>query len=101
MRKVLRILAIIYASYLALALLVITPALNLLPPWLAKKYLDREYHSEFVWFNPFTLSLELYETQLPERDGERFASLERASVNQSLASLNKPGIGLEKLEGLQ
>lgn len=101
MRKVLRILAIIYASYLALALLVITPALNLLPPWLAKKYLDREYHSEFVWFNPFTLSLELYETQMPERDGERFASLERASVNLSLASLYKPGIVFDKLEVIQ
>ncbi len=101
MKKILRILAIIYISYLALVLLVITPALNLLPPWLAEKYLGREFHSEFIWFNPFTLSLELYETRLPELDGSRFASLERASVNLSLASLYKPGVVFDELRVTQ
>jgi uncharacterized protein involved in outer membrane biogenesis len=86
-RRVIRILAISYISYLALVLLAITPALNLLPPWLAKKYLDRELHSEIIWFNPFTLSLEMRKIELPEHDGAPFFSLERATVDLSLASL--------------
>ncbi len=87
MKKVARILAIIYASYLALVLLVVTPALNLLPGWAVKKYLGRDFHSEIIWFNPFTLSLELNKTAIPELDGSRFVSLDSASVNLSLESL--------------
>jgi hypothetical protein len=86
-KKALRILAIGYISYLALVLLVITPALNLAPPWLVKKYLGREFHSEIIWFNPFTLSLELRRTELPEHDGTPFVSLDRARVDLSLSSL--------------
>ena len=86
-KRLIRILAIGYLGYLGLVLLVVTPALNLLPPWLVKKHLDREFHSEFIWFNPFTLSLELRKIALPEHDGARFASLDRASVNLSLESL--------------
>ena len=80
MKRVVRIPAIIYVSYLALVLLVVTPALNLLPGWAVKKYLGRDFHSEFVWFNPFTLSLEMRKTAIPELDGSRFVSLDRASV---------------------
>ena len=87
MKKVVRILAIIYISYLALVLLVVTPALNLLPGWAVKKYLGRELQSEIIWFNPFTLSLELQKTAIPELDGSRFVSLDRATVNLSLESL--------------
>ncbi len=87
MKRVLRILATAYIGYLLLVLLVLTPALNLAPPWLVKKYLGRELHSEMVWFNPFTLSLELGRTELPEHDGSRFLSLDRARVDLSLASL--------------
>jgi hypothetical protein len=96
-KKALRILAIGYASYLALVLLVITPALNLLPPWLVKKYLGREFHSEIIWFNPFTLSLELRKTELPELDGTRFVSLDRATVDLSLASLWSGALVLDEL----
>ena len=87
MKKVLRILAIIYLSYLAIVLLLVTPALNLLPGWAVKKYLGRDLHSEIIWFNPFTLSLELNKTEIPEPDGSRFVSLDRATVNLSLESL--------------
>ncbi len=97
MKKVLRILAISYASYLALVLLVITPALNLLPPWLVKKYLGREFHSEIIWFNPFTLSLELRKTELPEHDGTRFVSLDSATVDLSLASVWSGALVLDEL----
>jgi len=86
-KRVVRILAIIYASYLALVLLVVTPALNLLPGWAVKKYLGRDFQAEFIWFNPFTLSLEMRKTGIPELDGSRFVSLDRASVNLSLESL--------------
>jgi hypothetical protein len=80
-------LAIAYVSYLALVLLVVTPALNLLPGWAVKKYLGRDLHSEIIWFNPFTLSLELNKTGIPEPDGSRFVSLDRASINLSTESL--------------
>ena len=56
MKRLIRILAIGYLGYLGLVLLVVTPALNLLPSWLVKEHLGREFHSEFSWFNPFTLS---------------------------------------------
>ncbi|MBP6724121.1 MAG: AsmA family protein, partial [Halioglobus sp.] len=87
MKRALRILAISYIGYLLLVLLVVTPALNLAPPWLVKKYLGRELHSEIVWFNPFTLSLELRRTEVPEHDGSRFLGLDRARVDLSVASL--------------
>ncbi len=87
MKRVIRILVIIYLSYLAFVLLLVTPALNLLPGWAVKKYLGRELQSEIIWFNPFTLSLELNKTAIPELDGSRFVSLDRASVNLSLESL--------------
>jgi len=87
LKQVLRILAIAYSGYLLLVLLVLTPALNLAPPWLVKQYLGRELKTEIVWFNPFTLSLELRRTELPEHDGSRFLSLDRARVDLSLASL--------------
>ena len=87
MKKAIRILAIIYISYLLLVLLVITPALNLLPAWLIKKHLGREFHSEMIWFNPFTVSLEVRKTELPELDGTPFLSLDRATVDLSMSSL--------------
>ena len=40
-----------------------------------------------VWFNPFTLSLELREIKIPEPDGTRFFSLQSAGVNLSMSSL--------------
>ncbi len=87
MKRALRILGISYIGYLLLVLLLVTPALNLAPPWLVKKYLGRELHSEIIWFNPFTLSLELRRTELPEHDGSRFLSLDRARVDLSVESL--------------
>jgi hypothetical protein len=86
-RKFIRIVGICYLVYLAIVLVIITPALNLLPAWAVEKYLGRELHSEFTYFNPFTLSLEVGKTELPEHDGARFFGLEHATVNLSTASL--------------
>lgn len=87
LKRVLRIVAIACIGYLLLVLLVVTPALNLAPAWLVKKYLGREFHSEVIWFNPFTLSLELRRTELPELDGTPFVTLDGATVDLSLESL--------------
>lgn len=97
MRKVLRILGIGYLIYLALVLLVITPALNLLPPWLAKKHLGREFHSEFTWFNPFKLSLETRNAELQERDASAFVSLDSAVVDLSLASISSGALVFDEI----
>jgi hypothetical protein len=86
-KKFIRILGIFYLIYLAIVLVIITPALNLLPAWAVEKYLGRQLHSEFTYFNPFTLSLEVGKTELPEHDGARFVGLEHATINLSTASL--------------
>jgi Domain of Unknown Function (DUF748) len=86
-KKIIRILGICYLVYLAIVLVIITPALNLLPAWAVEKYLGRQLHSEFTYFNPFTLSLEVGKTELPEHDGARFVGLEHATINLSTASL--------------
>ena len=87
MKKFIRILGICYLVYLAIVLVIITPALNFLPAWAVEKYLGRQLHSEFTYFNPFTLSLEVGKTELPEHDGARFVGLEHATINLSTASL--------------
>jgi uncharacterized protein involved in outer membrane biogenesis len=86
-RKFIRILGICYLAYLAIVLVIITPALNFLPAWAVEKYLGRQLQSEFTYFNPFTLSLEVGKTELPEHEGDRFVGLEHATVNLSTASL--------------
>ena len=97
MKKFIRILGISYLAYLVIVLVIITPALNLLPSWAVKKYLGRELHSEFTYFNPFTLSLEVGKTALPEHDGARFVSLTHATINLSLASLWSGALVFDKL----
>ncbi len=91
MQLVLRSLAFIYLAYLAIALLIVLPALNFLPQWYVKNQLGRELHSEIILFNPFTIALEVREAELPELDGERFVGLHNATVNLSLASLWREG----------
>ena len=103
MRKIIRILAIIYLVYLGLVLLVVTPALYFLPAKYVKDYLGRDLHADFILFNPFTLSLEARKLALPDPDGSPFVSLDSASVNLSLASIWRPGIVFDRVAvlGLQ
>ncbi|MCB1679994.1 MAG: DUF748 domain-containing protein [Halioglobus sp.] len=100
MRTILRTLAIIYLAYLAITVLVIIPALNFLPHWYVQKTLNRTLHSEIILFNPFNLSLEARDVALPEHDGQRFVSLQQATVNLSLESIWQPGWVFDKV-GLQ
>jgi hypothetical protein len=96
-RKFIRILGICYLVYLAIVLVVITPALNFAPAWAVEKYLGRQLHSELTYFNPFTLSLEVGKTELPEHDGARFFGLEHATVNLSTASLWSGAVVFDKI----
>tara|TARA_R110001599_G_scaffold353870_1_gene601354 strand:+ start:144747 stop:147566 length:2820 start_codon:yes stop_codon:yes gene_type:complete len=99
-KKFIRILGICYLVYLAIVLVIITPALNFLPAWAVEKYLGRELHSEFTYFNPFTLSLEVGKTELPEHDGERFVAFDQATINVSTASLWSGALVFDKM-GIQ
>lgn len=98
MNKIIRTLLIAYIAYLGLAILVIMPALNFLPPWFVKKELGRELHTEIVLFNPFTLALEVRKAALPEHNGERFADLDKAEINLSLSSLWQQGLVFDALK---
>ena len=97
MRLVLRSLAFIYLAYLAIALLLVLPALNFLPHWYVKNQLGRELHSEIILFNPFTIALEVRKAELPELNGERFVGLYNATVNLSLESLWTEGWVFDEL----
>ncbi len=102
MRTMIRVLAILYSTYLAIVILLITPALNFLPPWYVQQTFGRQLHTEMVLFNPFTLALEVRQAELPELEGERFFGVHKAAVNLSLESLWKEGWVLDavKVEGL-
>lgn len=97
MKTLVRSIAIAYGIYIALALLVVTPALNFLPKrYIADNY-GREFDTQWVWFNPFTLSLEVREAALKQPNGEGFVALDAASINLSTSSLWRPGIVFDAL----
>ncbi|MCB1689780.1 MAG: DUF748 domain-containing protein [Halioglobus sp.] len=91
MRTFLRVVAITYLVYLAIALLLISPALNLLPHKYLKDNYGRELQTGWVLLNPFTLSLDISEAQLSDNTGERFVGFSEASIDLSLESLWQPG----------
>lgn len=97
MNKLLRYIGITYLAYLVLALLVVTPLLNFLPHKYLRDNYARELSTRFVWFNPFTLSLEVREAALPEKNGEQFVAFDAASVNLSLSSIWQEGIVFDRL----
>ena len=97
-RILIRVLAIAYIAYLAIAVLVVTPALNFLPPWFVQQTFDRQLQTDIVLFNPFAMSVEARQVELPERDGQRFAALEKAEVNLSLESLWQKGWVFDQIQ---
>jgi len=94
----LRVVLWAYLSYLAISILVVTPALNFLAPWAVQKYLGRELQTEIILFNPFTLSLEVKQAEMPEHDGERFLGLGRGLVDVSVESLWQPGVVIDAID---
>ncbi|HEY7776131.1 MAG TPA: DUF748 domain-containing protein, partial [Kineobactrum sp.] len=95
MRQIIKAALLAYLGYLALSILVLLPALNVLAPWLARDYLHRELGTELIIFNPFTLTLEVREATLAEPTGEAFLDFTRAELNLSLASLVQPGLAFD------
>ncbi|MFT4613868.1 MAG: hypothetical protein ACI9NT_001009 [Bacteroidia bacterium] len=96
-QKLLKLTLIVYVIYLVLALLVITPALNIFPARYVQDNYDRDLQIRLVWLNPFTLSLEIRRLALPEPSGEQFVTLDSASVNLSLTSVFREGVVLDAL----
>ena len=97
MRIALRGLAYSYIAYLVVTFLVLLPALNFLPPWLAKEHWGRTLTTELVLFNPFTLALEARGGALSEPDGSEFLDFERVEANLSLASLIQSGVVFDRV----
>lgn len=91
MQKFLRIAAIAYLVYLALALLVISPALNLLPHRYLQENYGWELETGWVLLNPFKLSLDISDADIRDPEGETVLSFSSGSVNLSLGSLWRPG----------
>lgn len=103
-RRLLRTLLMAYLAYLALALLVLLPALNIAAPRLAEQYLGRRLDSELILFNPFTLALEVRKARLAEPEGGPFAALHRLEVDfGAWRSMTQPGFVLDAVavEGLE
>ncbi len=97
MKRIFKALLVTYGIYLALCMLVVTPLLNVVPPWLVAKHLQRELSTELVVFNPFSLGLEIRKASLSEPDGSSFASLDRAALNLSTSGLWQAGWILDEL----
>ncbi|MEQ8262993.1 DUF748 domain-containing protein [Pseudohaliea sp.] len=103
-RRLLRFLLVAYLAYLALALLVLLPALNIAAPRLAEQYLGRRLDSELILFNPFTLALEVRKARLAEPGGGPFAALDRLDIDfGAWRSITQPGFVLDDVavEGLE
>ena len=84
----LKIIAAIYAVYLALIMLVATPLLNLLAPKAYKTQTGRELRIEnIIWLNPFALSVTARHVSSANVDGSRFWSADSLTANVSLASI--------------
>ncbi|MFT4518197.1 MAG: hypothetical protein ACI9JM_000578 [Halioglobus sp.] len=100
MPKLLRILCITYLIYVAISLLIVTPLLNYLPHKFMADTYARELQTKWLWFNPFTVSLEIREAALPDHDGEKFVALGEASINLSLSSVYRQGWIFDQIQVL-
>lgn len=103
MYSVVKGLLIAYAVYLACSVLIVLPALNILPHRFLQDHYGRQLGTELILFNPFTLAVEVREATLSEPDGSPFLAFNHAEVNLSLTSLAGNGVVLDSitLEGLE
>lgn len=100
LKTTLKVLAGVYLAYLALVVLILTPAANFLAPRLVDEYLNRELQSDAILFNPFTLAAQVRGVTLREPDGDFFLGLRSGKVDISLRSLLGHGLVLDALEVL-
>jgi hypothetical protein len=95
----LKIIAGVYAIYLALVMLVATPVFNIFAPKIYRAQTGRELHIEkIIWVNPFTLSVTARNAGSNNADGSRFWAADGLTVNLSLASIWRRHIVLDALE---
>ena len=87
LKRLLKISGLIYIIYVAISLVIVLPALNILAPRLVHEQLNRTLKAEIILYNPFTMALEVRQASLLEPGGETFAALRRAEVNLSLSGL--------------
>ncbi len=97
MRSAVKGLIITYTVYLACSMLILLPALNILPHRFLQDQYGRQLTTELILFNPFTLALQVREAALSEPDGEPFMAFSYADVNLSLASLIQASLVLDKV----
>jgi hypothetical protein len=99
----LKILGVLYLAYLALMLLVLTPALNIATPKIYRAQTGRELHLEkIIWLNPFTLAVNVRGASSDNPDRSRFWSFDKLYANLSLSSLWRGQLVLDavQLQGL-
>ncbi|MCR9186568.1 MAG: DUF748 domain-containing protein [Halieaceae bacterium] len=97
MRSAVRGMIIAYTVYLACSLLILLPALNILPHRFLQDQYGRQLNSELILFNPFTLALQVRNAALSEPDGEPFLAFSYAEMNLSLASVIQTSLVLDKV----
>ncbi len=96
-RKLLRVAVIAYITYLALTLLVITPALNYFPHRYLKNTYGWELRTGWVLLNPFKVSLDIRDAALVDEGGAPFLAFHDASVDLSMSSLWKRAWVLDRV----
>ena len=98
MHKTLRVLAIVYAIYLFFALVIATPALNILPHNYVRDTYGWTLDTGWVVLNPFKLSLDVSDAALRDTRDEQVLGFSEGSVNLSLASLYNAGWIMDKVK---
>lgn len=94
----LKILAAVYATYLALILIAGTPLLNIFAPKLYREQTGAELKLEkIIWLNPFTLSAMIRQVSSTNFDQSPFWAFDELGVNISLASLWRGHLVLDAL----
>ncbi len=98
MHKTLRVLAIVYAIYLFFALVIATPALNILPHNYIRDTYGWTLDTGWVVLNPFKLSLDVSDAALRDTRDEQVLGFSEGSVNLSLASLWNAGWVMDRVK---
>jgi uncharacterized protein DUF748 len=95
----LKILGVLYLAYLALILLVLTPALNVAAPKIYRAQTGRELRLEkIIWLNPFTLAVNVRGASSDNTDRSRFWSFDKLYANLSLSSLWRGQLVLDAVQ---
>lgn len=99
LKRIIRIFAAVYLTYIVVCLVVLMPAMNVAAPRLVEQNTGRTLSSELILFNPFTLALEMRGVALNAKTGSEPALMgfDRAQVNLSISSLWNPGVVLDEI----